>query len=235
LHIVNAMDNSYITTPANLELGLLEKTHEKYGYSAELLYGRAYKRFEFELGFGYSFVNYGPYDSGKLTYTTSNGTVRSTTFEKFRIDFVSIPVNFKYHIVANGRWSVYGGLGISNDFIAKTNYSINDQVEFPGPFPGPGVPDQEDLPFFYEREFTEGIFGGAPELPVFVDYKTKNNNYLLRGTLSIGAERNISDNFAAYIRTTYYHTLYNDQIGPYNDRIDKMNFGMGFKVRLGDY
>jgi len=88
--------------------------------------------------------------------------------------------------------------------------------------------------FFYDKEFTKGLFGDAPGLPDFVDYKTKSNNYILRGTLSIGAERNISNNFAAYIRTTYYHTLYNDQIGPYDDKINKMNFGMGFKIRVSN-
>ena len=235
LHVVNAIDNAYITTPQNLELGLGRTTQEQNGYSLELLYSKAYKRTEFEIGLGYSLLNYKPFDNGAQTYTTADGSVRSTTFERIKLDFVSVPLNAKYKFVSNGRWSVFGALGLSNDFLFLSTYEIDDQLEFraPTPLPGPPPPpNQEDLPFFYNREFTVGLLGGTPELPTFVEYRTKNNFYTLRGTISIGAERNISDQFAAYVRATYYHTLYNDRIGPYNDRINKANFGMGFKMRL---
>jgi len=235
LHVFNAIDNAYITTPQNVELGLGRNTHEQNGYSLELFYSRAYVRTEFEIGLGYSLLNYKPFDNGAQTYTTADGTVRSTNFESIKYDFVSVPLNAKYKFVNNGRWSVFGGVGISNDFLLLSAYEIDDQLQFKPPTPVPGnppLPNQEDLPFFYNREFTVGLLGGAPELPDFVNFRTRDNFYTLRASISLGAERNISDQFAAYIRASYYHTLYNDRIGPYNDRINKANFGMGFKMKL---
>ncbi len=229
IHLYNAMTNNYISTPYNTDVGLEGLTHEMYGYAAELLVGKQKGRWEVETGLGYSSLNYTPFDSGKIMYSTATGA-RSVDFQKINLDFISVPLKMKYHFIANGRWSVFAGLGLNNDIIAKTTYEIVDIKEGGGPI-GPD-PLPEELPDFYNRTFTSGIFGHTPEIPDFVTYKTKSNNYLLRGNISLGAERNVSDNFAVYIRTTYDQTFFNKDIGPYNDELNKLSFGMGFKLRL---
>lgn len=232
-HILNSMDNNYITTPDNLETGLTEKTHEKFAYSGALLFSKARKNWEYEFGIGYAYLNYEPYDAGTITYVAQN-RLREVDFSKMNLDLVQLPIRAKYHFVNNGRWSLFAGAGLSNEFIVKTRYQVDDLITGAVGQPTGQDPQPDELPAFYNREFTKGIFGEIPQLPSFVDYKEKTNNYILRGTLSLGAERNISDNFAVYIKTTYFHTLYNNHIGPYNDHINKMNFGMGFKLRIAN-
>lgn len=230
-HIFNAMDNNYIRTPFNSDQNLPGITHEQYGYSLEILHSRQKGRWEVEAGLGYSFVNYTPY-SELITYDADK-QVREVDFTDIDLDFVNVPLKVKYHFVSNGRWSIFGGIGVNNELIAKTQYGIQDSVLFVMPPGQPtDIPSEDDLPGFYRNEFTQGIFGQAPQLPSFVDYKTKSNIYILRGTLSLGAERNVSDRFATYVRATYAHTLYNSSIGPFNDRLDKLSFGMGFKMRF---
>ncbi len=228
LHVFNSIDNYYITTPN--DDGLASTTHEKFGYSLEILHSWQRKNFEIEAGLGYSFVNYEPiFDA--FTYQFQRRQ-RFLDFEEIKLDFITAPINVKYHFVSNGRWSVFGGVGLDNNLIARTEYGIVDSVVVDIAPPCEQGSICSELPDFYSNEFTEGLFGQAP-ISDIATIATRRNAYILRGSVSIGAERNVSDNFAVYLRSTYSHTLYdNGGIGPFDDELNKWAIGMGFKLRL---
>ena len=232
IHLYAAIENNYIHTPFNVDAGLPGTVRDKNGYSFEAIYSRVIGAMEYEAGLGYNLVNYEPYGPDVIDYQDELFD-RDISFNKIKLDMVSIPLRAKYHFIRNGRWSVFGSAGITNEIILQTRYAVQDEIQNVLPIdmsnpPPPGF----DLPWFYEREFTEGIFGDAPNPSEFIDVKTKSNIFILRGALGIGAERNLSDNLAAYMRADYYPTLYNSEIGPYNDKIDKVAIGMGFKLRI---
>jgi len=231
LHLFGARDLHHIHTPELIEAELVSASQLVAGYSAELLYSRKVNsRIEIETGFGYSTVSYAPQDNGILEY---NGEIRlrEVEFLSSSFDFIHLPVSAKFHFVANDNWSVFAGAGISNEFILRSSYEIVDaptNLFIPMQFPKPEL----EFPFLYENGFTTGLISERPDLPDFVPYRTKSNNFILKGTLNIGVERQLTSHLAAYLRTTYYHTLYNSEIGPYNNRMDKYNFGLGVKLRL---
>ena len=228
LHVFNSIDNYYITTPN--DDGLPSTTHEKFGYSLEILHSWQRKNFEIEAGLGYSFVNYEPiFDAFTYSYQRKE---RFLDFEEIKLDLITAPINVKYHFVSNGRWSVFGGVGLDNNLIARTEYGIVDSVVVDFPIGCQQGMICSELPDFYNNEFTEGLFGQAPTSDI-ATIATRRNAYLLRGSVSIGAERNVSDNIAVYLRSTYSHTLYdNGGIGPFGDELNKWAIGMGFKLRL---
>ena len=229
-HIFNSIDNYYITTPDRD--GLADIMHVKFGYSLEVLHSWQRKNWEIETGLGYSFVNYEPIFED-FTYEFDK-QLRFLDFEEIRLDLITAPLNVKYHFISNGRWSVFGGVGLDNNLISRTEYGIVDSVVMDLPRTCPiGQICEDQLPDFYNNEFTSGLFGQAPITEVAPSIATRRNAYLLRGSLSIGAERNVSDNFAVYLRSTYAHTLYdNGGVGPFGDELNRLTFGMGFKMRL---
>ncbi len=232
LHVFGAMENNYITTPAFQPEGFSEATRDKYGYRLGLMYSYQNKRMEYEIGLGYATMNYQPHFLDEQVYK-AGFPQRAVTFDRVYLDVISIPMRLKYHFIDVQRWTVFGHVGLQHDLIANMDYRITDNIKIPGvSLPGQVEPPVE-LPPLYEREFTTGIWGNVPQgLPEFANLSTKSNNYMLRGALGLGAERNISDNFSAYIRAEYAHTLYNTTLGPLNDKVHRANFGMGFKMRL---
>ena len=232
IHLYAAIENNYIHTPFNVDAGLPGRVNDKNGYSFEAIYSRVIGAMEYEAGIGYNLVNYTPYGPNPINYEDEFFN-RDISFNKIKLDMLSIPLRAKYHFISNGRWSVFGSVGITNEIILQTRYGIQDEIISPKAIdinnpPPPGF----DLPWFYERAFTTGVFGDKPNPSEFVDIQTKSNIFILRGALGIGAERNLSDNLSAYMRADYYPTLYNSEIGPYNDKIDKIAIGMGFKLRI---
>jgi len=229
-HIFNSIDNYYVTTP--VRDGLADIMHEKFGYSLEVLHSWQRKNWEIETGLGYSSVNYEPIFED-FTYEFDK-QLRFLDFEEIKLDIITAPVNVKYHFITNGRWSVFGGVGLDNNLISRTEYNIVDSVVMDLPRPCPlGQICVDQLPDFYNNEFTSGLFGQPPVTDVAPSITTRRNAYILRGSLSIGAERNVSDNFAVYLRSTYAHTLYdNGGVGPFGDELNKWAIGMGFKLRL---
>ena len=236
LHVFGGMEMNLVRTPFDADTGLPERTENPYGYNLEVLYSRAKGNLEYELGVGFNAFNYAPHttfieDGGIADYSTINGE-NDLVFSRIKLKMLSIPVKLKYHFINNRRWSVYAGAGINNDFIARVDYEINDTEIRPIPMnPDLPPPPPPPLPLLYERSFTAGLFNQGQVVESF-DVATRSNNYILRGSINIGAERNISDYVAAYLRAEYLPTIYNSQIGPYNDRINKLGVGMGFKFRV---
>ncbi len=230
LHLFAAMENNLITTPRNAAEGLDETYRDRYGYKFEALYSRSFGNIEYELGLGYSFMDYEP-PFVTDTYIW-NRLERQMTFLSTKVEVLSIPLRLKYHFINVGRWTVYGQAGLHNDFIAKMSYEIEDKViGATGGGSGMPQPSNENIDF-YAQPFTTGLFGDAPTFATGNMATRKRNDHLLRSEIGLGAERNLSDNVAAYIRAEYLHTLRNTTLGPLNDEIHKLSFGMGFKLRI---
>ena len=236
LHVYGGMEMNLVRTPFDLDTALPERTENPYGYNFEILYSRVKGNIEYELGIGYNAFNYEPHttfieDGGRPDYTTLNGE-NDLVFSRIKLKMLSIPMKLKYHFINNNRWSVYAGAGLNHDFIARVDYEISDtEIEAHQPICQGCPPPMSTVPLLYERSFTTGLFNQGQPVENF-DVATRSNNYILRGSINIGAERNISDNVAAYLRAEYLPTLFNSEIGPYNDRINKLGVGMGFKFRL---
>jgi hypothetical protein len=236
LHVFGGMEMNLVTTPADSESGLPSRLANPYGYNIEALYSRVKGDWEYELGLGFNAFNYEPFtefiDDGQYDYNSLEG-LNEVVFSRTKLKMLSVPMKLKWHFINNGRWSIYAGAGLNHDFIAQVDYEISDEVVIPNTGgQGNPPPPPVDWPRLYdERTYTTGLFNNGPLVEAF-DVATKSNNYILRGSLSLGAERNISNNVAAYLRADYLPTLYNTEIGPYNDRINKLAVGMGFKFRI---
>ncbi len=236
LHVFGGMEMNLVTTPADPETGLPSRLANPYGYNIEALYSRVKGDWEYELGLGFNAFNYEPFtefiDDGQYDYNSLEG-LNEVVFSRTKLKMLSVPMKLKYHFINNGRWSIYGGAGLNHDFIAQVDYEISDETTIPNPGGQSNPPPPPvDWPSLYdERTYTTGLFNNGPLVEAF-DVATKSNNYILRGSLSLGAERNIGNNVAAYLRADYLPTLYNTEIGPYNDRINKLAVGMGFKFRI---
>ena len=125
LHGVVGTEANVIRTPLTSELpGRVENT---YGYGFEILLSRQKRQWEYELGLGYNFFSYTPHSiyASPQEYQSPEG-IYSVEFSQVSLQHFSAPVRVKYHFVDNGRWSVFGGMGIHNDVISSIDYAIED-------------------------------------------------------------------------------------------------------------
>jgi len=237
-HLFAAMESDLISTPVPMDNRLPARKENTFGYAFEGLYSVARGPWEYEAGLGYSFFKYTPHTTYDLNANGEPNEIYQTgeamnliDFTKISLRMVSVPLKLKRHFLMNGRWSIFGSIGINNDFLLSTKYSIRDEVYFPNPTGTQPPPIAEYPELYTERYFTKGLLNKDPLVSAY-DVKTRSNFYFLRATIGAGAERNITDNVAAYVRADYYQTLVNREFGPFNDRINKLSFGMGFKFRV---
>ena len=198
------------------------------GYGGGITIGVEHGRWEIETGAIYAARRYqaipAVYISGNLREGYSG--VGLTDFE---LNTVSAPLNLRYNFVLHDKWRLYAQGGASLNIVLGANYYLADQAEFAGLQRNPaggngGSPDTEKPAPLREKSLTDGWFEGGS----FWD------NATMYADFGVGLERYMSPHWSMFVQPTYRHALplFNEGLGPYQDRIHNFGIGMGLKVRL---
>lgn len=222
--------NRVITPSQDVGDGKVAPPLDRYslGYGGGITIGVEHGRWEIETGAIYSARRYQAiptiYISGNLREGYSG--IGLTDFE---LNTVSAPLNFRYNFVLHDKWRLYAQGGASLNIVLGANYYLADQAEIAGIQQNPGNGNNgtsavEKPAALRAKSLTAGWLEGGS----FWDNST------LYGDFGVGLERYMSPNWSMFVQPTYRHALplFNDGLGPYQDRIHNFGIGMGLKVRL---
>ncbi len=222
LQFYSSFDNNLIYTPDDLAYNTNARTTEMHGLSLGVLYSKKFAAFEYESGLIYSSFNK-PWNF-KLQYGNSFGWY-SFVMTNIHYDIVSVPLNVKYHFVENSDWSLFIQSGITNEIIAQSSFDNVTNYLGGGSVPigsEPESPDDMQSPFEEDRNFNTGLFQGGK----------LSDNYFMRAGLGAGLQRNINEDLSLYFSGMYHRSIVNTSLGPNSDRLDKLSFIFGLKIRI---
>ncbi len=222
--------NRVITPSQDVGDGTVAPPLDRYslGYGGGITIGVEHGRWEIETGALYSARRYQAiptvYISGNLREGYSG--IGLTDFE---LNTVSAPLNFRYNFVLHDKWRLYAQGGASLNIVLGANYYLADQAEIAGIQQNTGNGNNgtsavEKPAALRAKSLTAGWLEGGS----FWDNST------LYGDFGVGLERYMSPNWSMFVQPTYRHALplFNEGLGPYQDRIHNFGIGMGLKVRL---
>ncbi len=217
-----AFDNNTIHTPNDLAYNTSARTTEMYGYSLGVLFGNKRGKTEWEIGMAYSAFDK-PWDF-TLQYGNSSGWY-SFVMTNIHYDILSIPVNFKYHVVENDEWSIFLQAGASAEAIVQSEFTTRNQYLGGGALPPgqtPSNPEDAISPFELERNFNQGLFEGG----------RINDSAFIRAQIGAGIQRKISDRLYLSFSGVYGKHVINREIGPNNDRMDRFSIMFALKQNI---
>lgn len=221
--------NRVITPSQDVGDGNVAPPLDRYslGYGGGITIGVEHGRWEVETGALYSARRYQAiptvYISGNLREGYSG--IGLTDFE---LNTVSAPLNFRYNFVLHDKWRLYAQGGASLNIVLGANYYLADQAEIAGiqqdPDNNNGTSAVEKPAALRAKSLTAGWLEGG----------SLWDNATLYGDFGVGLERYMSPNWSMFVQPTYRHALplFNEGLGPYQDRIHNFGIGMGLKVRL---
>jgi len=221
LHVFASFDNNMIFTPDDLAYNTTARKTEMFGFTVGVLYSRLVRKWEFETGVTTSTYSK-PWDFTQQ-YGNFNGWYKYS-FTNIDNNFIGIPLQTKYHFVQNSEWSIFGKTGLTSEFIVNSEYTSDNQYLGGIPIQIGMTPEIEETiaPFEEDHNFSDGIFQGG----------NLRDNLFVRAQIGLGIERNIMSNLSVYFSGEYQANIINREIGPNNDRINKVSFNVGFKMKL---
>lgn len=221
INTYGAPDVNFISTPYDLHYRTDAYQHGSYGYTAGATISYERDNWEIESGLAYSSMNYQPLQITEVTGSGTNG-ITETTLKEIIMNFVEIPMNFKYKLFKNKNWSVYANSGLSVGALASAKYDIDEVNHRVFASRTPDAASSGNTEILKRKEFDPGLLNGG----------TVSNNIFATLNTGIGVTKKISDGVSFYAQPTYHHNLAVGGLGPNNDVHHRLSVQIGTKVRL---
>jgi hypothetical protein len=219
-----ALDFNQITTPYDELFDNSGYAQQKVGIGGGLMLGKKVGDISMETGFIYSSKKYSPKEFIEIFIPENSEENKYYSFDKIHLNTLTIPLQLNYEFDRDGRWTSFVSTGAAMHLALQANYETR---ELPYPRFAP-VPDNANVtrgqsPRFDEKKFADGLFEGG---------NFKENHYF---TLNLGAgiEYALSKNLSVYAQPTFYYNIFNNGLGPNNDKIHTLSLNMGSKIKFG--
>lgn len=220
LHIVATFDNNLIHSPYHETFYPTgPAVNEMFGYSLSGLISFERNAFEYETGLTYSVFNKPLRISEDWESETESFTYK---LNNINYDIISIPLRLKYHFVKTQDWSLFMTGGLSPEVIVSAGYEEYEEWNGLKPIDLWGTDGQTASNYKMNSDFNTGIFDGG----------SFKENFMLRTTVGIGIQRNITPSLTAYFTGDYYHSVLRQDYGPSDDKINKFALSFGMKERF---
>jgi hypothetical protein len=226
---VGGPEYNRVITPTQEIVDGVEVYLDRYslGYGGGITVGVEHGKWELETGLLYAARRYQAvpalYISGNITDGYSGISLRN-----FELNTVNIPLHFRYNFLVHDKWRLYTQGGASLNLIVSANYYIANEDSFAG------VSRNLDSSNGISRADKSALLGSKSLIPGIFETGSFRENATLYGDIAVGVERYMTANWSLFVQPTYRHgiLLFNEGVGPYNDRIHNLGMGMGVKVRL---
>lgn len=220
--------NIIVGNTANIPTDQLIQTsiyrRQEGGYSGGMSIGLQKNKWEYQLKFLYTAVQYQPIDVINVAGSTAKNYI-GKKYVNFEFNTFQIPVAVRYNIIDRNHWKFFTALGVSWHTIVQSYYHARE----------------EDFTNDHERETTAPRWipepiGHKEALPGFFQANGRFlKNSFVTGNIGFGVERSFGDRWSTFIASRYAHSLYNFNggVGPYKDNIHNMSFESGIIVTFG--
>lgn len=221
--------NRVITPTQKIDNGSVV-SYDRYtlGYSGGLSLGVEHDRWEIETGAIYEARKYQAIPTLYVSGNVKSG-YRGLSLRDFELNTVNIPLRFRYNIISSKKWKAYALAGVSLNVMLTANYYTADQSAF-------GLDAS--------NSFQADDSGASNSKPEALQNQALNRGFLQGGgffenttpygNLGLGLERSLSYKLGVFVQPTYQHAvpLFNEGLGPYQDRIHNFGINIGIKARL---
>ena len=214
-------DMDIINTPNDLSFNVPGYTHIEKGVSTGLSLSYKKGKSEFETGFEYFYLSYSPHQN-PVNLDNSIVYLSNISFNN-----ISMPVNYKYHVVDNAKWSFYTVTGASANVTTSSKYEFIEKINHDGnEFKLTKLAQelQKDIHFkntlYAEKDYSTGALEGGEF----------DNNFYIAVNAGVGVKRKFGKGYSLYFEPNYKY-LFN-RFNPNNDMIQKLNFKFGLSVNL---
>jgi len=216
LHV--AGDRNLVNTPFDqvykLESKIVDSPGISLGVNIDYL---MMETFEVGVGIAYSSVNYQP-QLVEERYGSLREGIYDSSLSNIYFNIISVPVNFKYHVLEKEKWSLYSYIGASINTVATSEFNVNTSSPTGSRFPRPALVGSR----LETKDFTKGILqGGSLQENLFYTY-----------TFGLGFQKEIAKNMSVFTSLSYQQHALNKGVGPNEDRLNKLSIGLGAKYRL---
>lgn len=226
---VGGPEYNRVITPTQEIVDGVEVYLDRYslGYGGGITVGVEHGKWELETGLLYAARRYQAvpalYVSGNITDGYSGISLRN-----FELNTVNIPLHFRYNFLVHNKWRLYAQGGASLNLIISANYYIANEDSFEG------ISRNLDSSNGISRADKSALLGSKSLIPGIFETGSFRENATLYTDIAVGVERYMTANWSLFVQPTYRHgiLLFNEGVGPYNDRIHNFGMGMGVKVRL---
>lgn len=220
--------NRVVTPKQQIDNGeIFSSDRYSLGYSGGLTIGIEHGKWEIETGAVYAARRYQAIPTVYVSGNLRDGyTARS--LRDFELNTVNLPLNFRYNFDLHEKWRLYVQAGASLNIILGANYYTVDESAFAGlsdTNPNPTGTSSANKPEpLRNKNLTAGWIEGGSLL----------ENATLYSDFGLGLERYLTPSLSTFVQPTYHHSLqlFNEGLGPYQDRIHNFGIGIGLKVRL---
>lgn len=210
-----------VNSPGDARLDLDPYSIYNIDFATGIEVSTIFKNFEIGMGLNYQNVSYSPAKIKEISGGFQSPLVENT-LEKIQFDLFQVPMSFRYHFRPSARTHFFAGLGVNMNIAGFTSYKISSEELAP-----PSAPFEQNRPENSARFLEDKNFHpGALESGTIFD------NFYLSAGAEIGLETRIEDNFSITASLGYSKTLSYLGLGPNNDIIDAVKFGIGMKYKI---
>jgi hypothetical protein len=228
---VGSPDYNRVVTPLQEIDNGEQVSYDRYslGYSGGLTLGVEHGKWEVETGAIYAARRYQAIPTVYVSGNFRDGYT-GVSLRDFELNTVNIPLNFRYNFILHNKWRLYAQGGASFNIVLDANYYTVDKDAFSGLNQNSnlnssnGLSRAEKPESLLNKNLTAGWIEGGSLL----------ENATFYGDIGVGLERYMTPSWSMFVQPTYHHSfqIFNEGLGPYQDRIYNFGVGIGLKVRL---
>lgn len=189
------------------------------GYSGGFSVGWYGKRFGFETGLRYSSKSFKPGRQLLVGESLNNSKI---DFQAVQIDLITVPASLSYQVKNAGKTRVYVVSGFDFNVIARANYDLKIQNNYPAPL----SIAQSAAATATNREahrIREHILDGA----------TFNSKTFITAHAGFGVERYLNPDLSIFMQPTYYYQIpFNGFSNNNGKNIKSLNLQIGTRLPL---
>jgi hypothetical protein len=198
---------SYSSTTSDLELGLT-------------LGQPLSNSIEIETGLGFNAVSYKPQEISNKSDVEN--TQYETNIANIRYDIANVPLYLKYYYMQNQDISLYLLGGLKANVIVNADYEVNKTLTNNERNEINSLADGAVATRLKAKDFNLGIIEGGD----LVD------NFYLNAEIGFGIEKKFGDSFSLNMQPKYSRLIFNDGLGPNNDKLHTASLTLGLKYIL---
>ena len=194
-------------------------------YSGGITLGIEHGKWEMEIGAIYEARNYQAIPTVHISGNTTEGYT-ALSLRDIELNTMNLPLRFHYNYIMHDKWRLYALAGASLNVVLSANY-YTVESEIPNTsnsHSGSGTSRVTKPPSLQNKKLTKGLLEGG----------NFGENITLYANFGLGVERYMSYKWSVFAQPTAQFALpiFNEGLGPYNDRIDNLGVNIGLKVRL---
>jgi hypothetical protein len=209
-----------VKTPNDQSLNIPGYRNNAFGYIFGAGLSAASGNHELRTAIEYSAIKYSP---RKNILSFGN---KSYWLEEISFGLINLPVIYNYNIKIGKNMYIYPAVGVAAQIIAKSEYSFIEKVD--------GKREIEKLAkeLINNSDFAQTAYAAKEYRPGVLDGGKTSGNLSLNLNVGLGIKARIADDMSIFAEAGYGRIIYNNSIGPNNDRISAYNLHIGINKTL---